>query len=108
MYAIHNDPEFYPNPERFDPDRFDGEEKKKRDAMTWLGFGAGPRNCIGRRFGLMQTWIGLVTLLSNFEFSLSMKSNESFRLNPKSIVTVPENGVYFKIKPITSNQSKSE
>lgn len=44
IHAIHHDPEYYPNPEKFDPDRFDAEEKSKRDTMTWLAFGSGPRN----------------------------------------------------------------
>lgn len=43
IHAIHHDPEYYPNPDKFDPDRFDAEEKSKRDTMTWLA-GSGPRN----------------------------------------------------------------
>lgn len=43
VHAIHHDPEYYPNPDTFDPERFDSEEMKKRDSMTWLGFGEGPR-----------------------------------------------------------------
>lgn len=43
VHAIHNDPEYYPNPDRFDPSRFEAEEMKKRNTMTWLGFGGGPR-----------------------------------------------------------------
>lgn len=42
IYSIHHDPAYYPNPEIFDPDRFDNSEgSKKRDSMTWLPFGEG-------------------------------------------------------------------
>lgn len=44
IHAIHTDPEYYPNPEIFDPQRFSNDEKKKRDNMTFIPFGSGPRN----------------------------------------------------------------
>lgn len=44
LQSIHIDPEHYPDPDLFDPDRFEDNEKLKRDLMTWLPFGSGPRN----------------------------------------------------------------
>lgn len=99
-YAIQHDAEYYAEPEKFDPDRFDGEEAKKRDAMTWLPFGDGPRNCIGARFGMMQARIGIVCLLRNFEITLGSKTKLPIVFDPKSIFLSPEGGMYLRLKPI--------
>lgn len=47
VYGLHHDPQFFPNPEEFDPERFSDENKDKIVPGTYLPFGLGPRNCIG-------------------------------------------------------------
>lgn len=47
LFSIHRDPEHYPDPDEFDPERFSAENKKSRHPFVHLPFGEGPRNCIG-------------------------------------------------------------
>ena len=48
VWSIHHDPEIYPDPERFIPERFNEENKKSRDSVAFIPFGTGPRNCVGK------------------------------------------------------------
>lgn len=52
IFGIHHDPDYYPNPELFDPERFSPDNKKQIMSCTYLPFGEGPRTCIGKRIGL--------------------------------------------------------
>ncbi|CAG2062792.1 unnamed protein product, partial [Timema podura] len=74
VYSLHHDPKFFPDPDRFDPERFTEQNKRTRPHYCYLPFGEGPRICIGMRFGLLQTKAGLASLLSKYEFTLSGKS----------------------------------
>ncbi|KAF7271594.1 hypothetical protein GWI33_015546 [Rhynchophorus ferrugineus] len=71
VFAVQRDPEYFPDPNKFDPERFNEEEKAKRPEYTYFPFGDGPRVCIGKRFAMMQTKAGLVGLLKNHKYSFS-------------------------------------
>ncbi|XP_074098080.1 LOW QUALITY PROTEIN: cytochrome P450 6A1-like [Cotesia typhae] len=96
--GIQRDPEYYPNPSVFDPERFSEEQVKSRHDMTFLSFGDGPRNCIGARFGLMQSKVGLITVLRNHTVDVCDKTDQNYELNRQAFLLVPKNGIFLNIK----------
>jgi len=70
IYAVHRSEKYYPNPEKFDPDRFEPEKVKARPKNAYLPFGAGPRMCIGNHFAMMEMQLILASLIQKFDFEL--------------------------------------
>ncbi|XP_029850544.4 cytochrome P450 4V2 [Ixodes scapularis] len=66
IFALHRDPDVFPKPEEFDPDRFLPENSGSRNPFAFIPFSAGSRNCIGQRFALMEVKIVLAHILRSF------------------------------------------
>lgn len=61
-YVTHRLPEYWPNPEGFDPQRWAGEQGDQRPRFAYFPFGGGPRLCIGNNFALMELQLVLATM----------------------------------------------
>ena len=69
-YITHRHPDFYENPEGFDPDRFDPEKTKAWHRFQFWPFGGGPRKCIGNDFAVTEMSLVVATVLQRFELEL--------------------------------------
>nr|CAD7200834.1 unnamed protein product [Timema douglasi] len=105
IFGIHRDEAHFPDPDKFDPERFSDENKHKIKAFTFIPFGLGPRSCIGNRFALMETKVALVYLLSRFNFKVVDKTPIPIRLSVKDPVPKPEGGFWLGLELRDKNSS---
>ncbi|XP_042910824.2 cytochrome P450 9e2-like [Parasteatoda tepidariorum] len=98
ILGIHRDPKYYPNPEKFDPDRFSAEEIAKRDPNVYFPFGLGPRNCIGMTFARLTSKVCLVYVLSCFNIKTCSQTKVPLEFDPWSYFTYQAKDVTVKLE----------
>ncbi|KAF2893764.1 hypothetical protein ILUMI_12409 [Ignelater luminosus] len=101
--GIHYDPEFYTEPEKYDPERFSEENRGRIPNFAHLPFGGGPRNCIGERFGLLVGKLGLARILSEYELERSLDTPVPLEYETKCLILASKVGLPMKFKKILSD-----
>jgi cytochrome P450 len=94
--GTHELPSIYPEPKRFDPDRFSpGRQEHKQKPLTLIGFGGGPRICLGIAFAKLEMKIVVAQLLRNYQWELLPQQS----LDPVRIPTRrPKDGLRVRFK----------
>ncbi|KAK4874014.1 hypothetical protein RN001_013374 [Aquatica leii] len=98
VVGIHRDPKYFPDPDLFDPERFNDVNKHNIKHFSYMPFGAGPRNCIASRFALMINKTIIFHLLSKFDIVKTKKTPYPLKLAANSFNLGPAEGFWLGLK----------
>lgn len=97
-FLTHRHPEFWPEPERFDPTRFSPQNVAARPKFAYFPFGGGPRLCLGQSFALMEGQIALAMIARRFRLEIAV--GQTLEMHP-SLALRPKNGLWMTRKLIS-------
>jgi cytochrome P450 len=92
IYLAHRNPDVYPEPDAFRPERFIGVQP---DPVSWLPFGGGIRRCVGLQFALYEMKIVLAVMLAACEVTLEQRTPA--RIKRRAITFWPEGGTRVRV-----------
>ncbi|CAK1552775.1 unnamed protein product [Leptosia nina] len=95
LYGIHRDPQFFDQPDVFDPERFNGD---RSIPDNYLPFGTGPRKCVGMKAGRLFIKVMISMILS--EYRLHQRTTEQVRLDKRATFLSAEKGIYVEFTKI--------
>ncbi|XP_042834391.1 cytochrome P450 4F3 isoform X2 [Panthera tigris] len=98
IFGTHHNPSVWPDPEVYNPFRFDPENIKERSSLAFIPFSAGPRNCIGQTFALTEIKVVLALTLLRFRV---LPDKEEPRRKPEIILRA-EGGLWLRVEPLSA------
>ncbi|XP_044514489.1 cytochrome P450 4F2-like [Gracilinanus agilis] len=101
IFGTHHNPTVWPNPEVYDPYRFDTNNPQKMSPLAFMPFSAGPRNCIGQNFAMSE--MKVVLALTLLRFRVLPHGNPPRR--KAELVLRTESGLWLKVEPIQHSSS---
>ncbi|XP_065646827.1 cytochrome P450 4V2 [Hydra vulgaris] len=78
VLMLHSNPDYWESPNEFIPERFEADSYEKRNPYSYVPFSAGPRNCIGQKFAMIEEKILLYSIMKNFYLKSMQDENEVF------------------------------
>ncbi|GIY71242.1 hypothetical protein CDAR_110211 [Caerostris darwini] len=99
VWDIHHDPQYWPDPWKFDPDRFSLENRTSINSMAYMPFGIGRRNCVGARFAQLEAKLAIFRLVKKFKFVSCEKTDDPLPLICPTVIINPANGIWLRAIP---------
>ncbi|KAI0240414.1 Cytochrome P450 3A24 [Lamellibrachia satsuma] len=97
IYALHHDPEVWPEPDKFDPERFTAEAKASRNPFAYMPFGHGPRNCIGMRLAQQEMKMVMMSVLRQLRITTCHQTQSPLTFQ-KTMLLVPETDIILAVE----------
>jgi len=96
IHAIHHDKRIYPNPDKFDPSRFEPENFAKIPPGAYIPFGDGPRRCIAERLALLESKLIFSNLVKKFKIEPVNSEKVELKID---LLTCPKKPLEFRFIP---------
>lgn len=90
VFAMHYNPEYFPEPHVFKPERFLPENKDQLNQYAYLAFGLGNHNCMGMRMAKENTLIAMAKLLQNFKLKATENTKIDFKRGLTFVLTAED------------------
>ncbi|XP_012499470.1 PREDICTED: phylloquinone omega-hydroxylase CYP4F2-like [Propithecus coquereli] len=100
IFGTHHNPAVWPDPEVYDPSRFDPENVKERSPLAFIPFSAGPRNCIGQTFAMTEMKVGLALTLLRFR----ILPDDTEPRRKMDVIMRAEGGLWLRVEPLEAGQ----
>uniref|UniRef100_S4PA30 unspecific monooxygenase n=3 Tax=Pararge aegeria TaxID=116150 RepID=S4PA30_9NEOP len=96
VHCIQTDSKYFPNPNKFDPDRFRDDLNPK----GFIAFGDGPRSCPGARYAQLMVVAGLATILDNFFVEPCARTTPTIHYDPRSVMLKNKGSIWLRFRPL--------